>query len=1136
VTLTATDINGNTGTCTTTVTVEDNINPTADCTADFTIPLDDTGVASITADDINVNSNDECGIASTDIDVTSFDCDDIGTPVTVTLTVTDNSGNTATCTTDVTVEDTVVPDVQCVPDFTLQLDDTGNANIVANDIDNGSTDACGISSTVIDLTAFTCGDVGANTVTLTVTDNNGNTDTCITIVTVEDSVDPDAQCAADFTIQLDGAGNASITDADIEDGSTDACGIASTIADVTSFDCNNVGTNTVTLTATDINGNTGTCTTTVTVEDNINPTAICQDITIQLDGTGNSIITANDIDNGSSDECGFSSSLSTNTFDCDDVGTPVAVIMTVTDPSGNTANCTSSVTVEDNVAPVARCQDFTVTLDDTRTASITPNDIENGSTDACGVDFTLSTVNPDTFGCAEVGPNTVTLEVFDENSNSGTCTAVVTVEDNTSPDAQCNDITVQLNAAGVATIVPADVHAPDADQCGIDFLSIDTNRFDCDDIGDNDVVLTVTYLNGFSVMCTSVVTVEDNIAPDAQCQDIDILLDGTTGVVSIVASDVDAGSTDACGIDSISINQDTFDCTLLGANEVTLTVTDVNGNINTCIATVRVSDDVPPIALCQDITVELHGSSPNSVAIITASDVDAGSTIPCGEPGLLLSKDIFTCSDVGENDIYLIVSNNYGDTDICFLTVTVLDDNPVAVCKDITVELDAGGNVVVDAGAVDNGSSDNCAISSYTLSTTTFSCANIGPNSVTLTVDNINDVEATCGAVINVEDNIAPVVNVIRFVDVELDSSGVGQVSASAFDGGSSDACGISNFAVSRTQFSCQDLGNQQVTITVTDNNQNSASLSSNAVVRDSISPVVSCVTNVIPLADVSSDNVLQSSSDNCGALNLNVEVDTGSIQCTSTSQITTVPVRVTDAANNLASCSVSVDTLCGGVPSSATPSRTPVGSASESPAAGSASPTPAPSSTAILPGQSPSSTTSPEAVGSSLTRNIFDSQQNFVGRVTLPQTLLGFSVSAVVSSSNAVSSISAVVDLRLFDRNGDEVFEVNQSVSVCFVPNRDADISSVCLGALGDEGYICQDSCLEASDSSLYCGNVSQFNTAYTLLFNHPSQTSPFLCGFVDDIDSISFDSSSSGASSISSGFSILFLLVVTFISCFYI
>ncbi|QTN39577.1 hypothetical protein HZ996_10730 [Cryomorphaceae bacterium] len=43
----------------------------------------------------------------------------------------------------------------------------------------------------------------------------------------------------------------------------------------------------------------------MTVEDNIDPTAICQDITIQLDASGNASISTSDIDNGSADNCGI---------------------------------------------------------------------------------------------------------------------------------------------------------------------------------------------------------------------------------------------------------------------------------------------------------------------------------------------------------------------------------------------------------------------------------------------------------------------------------------------------------------------------------------------------------------------------------------------------------------------------------------------------------------------------------------------------------------------------------------------------------------------------------------------------------------------------------------------------------------
>jgi len=44
---------------------------------------------------------------------------------------------------------------------------------------------------------------------------------------------------------------------------------------------------------------------------------------------------------------------------------------------------------------------------------------------------------------------------------------------------------------------------------------------------------------------------------------------------------------------------------------------------------------------------------------------------------------------------------------------------PTAIAKNITVKLDAGGNVTVNASQVDNGSTDNTGIVSYMLTTST---------------------------------------------------------------------------------------------------------------------------------------------------------------------------------------------------------------------------------------------------------------------------------------------------------------------------------------------------------------------------------------------------------------------------------
>tara|TARA_R110002020_G_scaffold398057_2_gene608143 strand:- start:88377 stop:91634 length:3258 start_codon:yes stop_codon:yes gene_type:complete len=87
----------------------------------------------------------------------------------------------------ITVEDTVDP-IVITQNVTITLDNNGEASITPSEINNNSTDNCGIDSFVLDKEDFTVVDTGDNTVTLTVTDLNGNVNTATATVTV---INPD---------------------------------------------------------------------------------------------------------------------------------------------------------------------------------------------------------------------------------------------------------------------------------------------------------------------------------------------------------------------------------------------------------------------------------------------------------------------------------------------------------------------------------------------------------------------------------------------------------------------------------------------------------------------------------------------------------------------------------------------------------------------------------------------------------------------------------------------------------------------------------------------------------------------------------------------------------------------------------
>jgi len=116
--------------------------------------------------------------------------------------------------------------------------------------------------------------------TVTAIGSCGTTIKSIT-VTVVDDIAPTV-LTQNKTIYPDASGAASITTSDINNGSSDICSIASYALDKTSFDCSNVGSNTVTLTVTDVNGNSNTGTAAVTVTDAINPTVTYKNISKSL--------------------------------------------------------------------------------------------------------------------------------------------------------------------------------------------------------------------------------------------------------------------------------------------------------------------------------------------------------------------------------------------------------------------------------------------------------------------------------------------------------------------------------------------------------------------------------------------------------------------------------------------------------------------------------------------------------------------------------------------------------------------------------------------------------------------------------------------------------------------------------------
>src|SRR5947207_11730712 len=188
--------------------------------------------------------------------------------------------------------------------FRSNLDTTGHATIVAADVDGGTTDACGPISLSIDKTAFTCANLGANTVKLTAIDGSLNSASADANVTVHDVTAPSV-ATKNIDVNLDATGHATILAADVDGGTTDACGPITLSIDKTAFTCANLGPNTVKLTATDGSLNSASAEDRKSVEEVNTASVAAKNIDVNNDATGHATIVTAEGDGGTSDSWGL---------------------------------------------------------------------------------------------------------------------------------------------------------------------------------------------------------------------------------------------------------------------------------------------------------------------------------------------------------------------------------------------------------------------------------------------------------------------------------------------------------------------------------------------------------------------------------------------------------------------------------------------------------------------------------------------------------------------------------------------------------------------------------------------------------------------------------------------------------------
>ena len=176
----------------------------------------------------------------------------------------------------------------------------------------------------------------------------------------------------------------------------------------------------------------------------------------------------------------------------------------------------------------------------------------------------------------------------------------------------------------------------------------------------------------------------DVTAPVAICKTATVTL--ANGSATITAADVNNGSNDECGPVTLGISKTSFNCSNIGANTVTLTVTDGTGNTATCSATVTVIGAVPSCSIAAVPSNSVYtggmptniylGYGPQSVTLNVTPTSGSPFTYSWNGSGLSCTTcedPVFTPTAEGVYNFTVTVTNTYGCTTTCNITICVLD-------------------------------------------------------------------------------------------------------------------------------------------------------------------------------------------------------------------------------------------------------------------------------------------------------------------------------------------------------------------------------------------------------------------------------------------------------------------------------
>ncbi|PHR49245.1 MAG: hypothetical protein COA32_04115 [Fluviicola sp.] len=459
------------------------------------------------------------------------------------------------------------------------------------------------------------------------------------------------------------------------------------------------------------------------------PTAVCNSQEVYLGATGDVTLLDEDFNEASVSNCGgnLTFSASQNTFTCADIPAgpiPDGLVLTAVYDGDLTGGLPKGIEVYayNYIADLSEYgigsanngggtdgEEFTfppVTVDAGTYIYIASESVEFENFFGFTPDYTTNTVNINGDDAIELFKNGSVIDIFGDINTDGSGEPWEYMDgwayrnNSTGPDG---------NTFALGDWTYSGIDALDGENTNSSAVTpVPIGTYTKASTYGTDVTLTVTDEFNNMNTCTANIIVLDTLAPTLNCVGSPTFNLDSNGDLTLTPADIDDGSVDNCGIQSMSLSKSVFSCLDAGNNFVTLYVEDNYGNIDSCVANVTIdgSDVLSIDSLTIDAAscfgdcdggIEIHGTNTSSYSI------DGGNNFQPGE--------VFTnlCADTYD----IIVESSSG----CVETIQAVVPEPTEVeftftVSDIScfglndggIEINATGGISPYDYSIDNGS------------------------------------------------------------------------------------------------------------------------------------------------------------------------------------------------------------------------------------------------------------------------------------------------------------------------------------------------------------------------------------------------------------------------------------------------